>query len=86
MFVFASQSYAQCFTKISTGTQGHVVAMKSDNTFWTWGSNNGWQMGNEFNIPEYFPIQLSTLNDWIFALAGEENNTFVIQVIINYLV
>jgi alpha-tubulin suppressor-like RCC1 family protein len=79
LFFFASQSYAQCFTKISTGTQGHVVAMKSDNTFWTWGSNNGWQMGNEFNIPEYFPIQLSTLNDWIFALAGEENNTFVIR-------
>lgn len=70
--------YSQCFTKISSG-EGHIVAIKSDGTFWTWGSNNGWQMGNETFISELNPIQLNTSNNWIFGIAGRVNNTFMIR-------
>lgn len=71
--------YSQCFTKISTSTSSHIDAIKSDGTFWTWGSNNGWQMGNTTSIPEFTPIQLTTTNNWIFGVAGKDNNTFVIR-------
>ncbi|WP_415060935.1 T9SS type A sorting domain-containing protein [Flavobacterium sp.] len=78
LLLFTSSIQAQCFTKISSG-EGHIVAIKSDGTFWTWGSNNGWQMGNENFIPELSPIQLNTSNNWIFGIAGKVNNTFMIR-------
>jgi len=70
--------FAQCFTKLSSGGS-HVVAQKADNSFWTWGSDNGYQMGNENFIPELSPIQLSTAIDWKFTIAGKEENTFAIR-------
>lgn len=70
--------YSQCFTKISSGLY-HIAAQKSDNSFWTWGSDNGYQMGNENFIPELSPIQLSTTTNWNFVVAGRGENTFAIR-------
>jgi alpha-tubulin suppressor-like RCC1 family protein len=70
--------FAQCFTKLSSGGS-HVVAQKADNSFWTWGSDNGYQMGNENYIPELSPIQLSTTTNWDFVVAGRVENTFAIR-------
>lgn len=76
--LFTSSIQAQCFTKISSGAN-HIVALKPDNSFWTWGSDNGYQMGNENFIPELAPIQLTTTTNWNFIKAGKIENTFVIR-------
>ncbi|MGV9004988.1 RCC1 domain-containing protein, partial [Flavobacterium sp.] len=64
---------SQCFTKIYAG-EGHVVAIKSNNSIWSWGWN-GWDQQGTGNIfDQYEPISLSSTSNWQFITSGWLNN------------
>ena len=49
----------------------HTVALKQDNSLWTWGSNDAGQLGNnDFNNATK-PTRVGTDNDWIQIAAGQ---------------
>ncbi|KQN96812.1 RCC1 domain-containing protein [Paenibacillus sp. Leaf72] len=61
---------------ISTGT-GHVIALKSDGTVWTWGSNSRGQLGNGesgFDKSKSTPSQVSGLTNIIAVSGGAEHS------------
>ena len=44
---------------------GHVVALKTDGTLWSWGDTNHWgQQGNGTEEPSLTPRQVGTRTDW----------------------
>ena len=56
---------------VSAGN-GHVMALKTDGTLWTWGRNDYGQLGNS-EISIYInevPAQVGTDNDWNLVSAG----------------
>ena len=59
------------WASISAGN-GHVMALKTDGTLWTWGRNDAGQLGNgEISIySNEVPSQVGTDNDWSFISAG----------------
>ncbi|WP_286911841.1 T9SS type A sorting domain-containing protein [Flavobacterium sp. UBA4197] len=59
LVIFISNlTYAQCWQSISEG-HGHTAAIKTDGTLWTWGWNQGGQLGNGTNSNSNVPISLS---------------------------
>ncbi len=63
--------------KISSGNS-HCVAIKTDGTLWTWGSNQSGQLGNGTTTNSNIPIQIGSETDWLFIAAGDEF-TFAIK-------
>ena len=49
--------------QISAGYQ-HAAAVKNDGTLWTWGWNNGGQLGNGTVVNYSSPIQVGSLTNW----------------------
>lgn len=67
---------SQCYTSIST--KGfHNVAISSDGSIWSWGRNNYNQIGNNSNLTQYSPIQITTDLDWIMISLGTWNSTAI---------
>ena len=60
---------AQCWQKIAVGGN-HNLALKTDNTLWTWGSNNVGQLGNGNNINSNIPIKIGNATNWSQIAAG----------------
>src|SRR5688500_5783812 len=52
------------------GGGSHTVALKSDGTVWTWGSNNVGELGDGTTFNRSFPVRVKNLNDVIAVAAG----------------
>ena len=59
----------------------HVVAVKSDNTLWSWGVNTFGQVGNGSTIAQYIPKQVDVQNSFTSVAAG---NDFSAAINTNY--
>ena len=70
-------SFAQCFTKISTGYNSNH-ALKSNGTLWNWGDGSFGQFGNNSLFDNYEPTQTTLTGAYLFFNAGRLN-TFVIK-------
>ena len=59
--------------KLSVGNFSTIVAIKTDNTFWAWGRNNGGQLGfnNTANVSS--PTQVGSLTNWAIPAAGNDH-------------
>jgi MYXO-CTERM domain-containing protein len=58
-------------TAVAGGTTGHnSMALKSDGTVWTWGSNGEGQLGDGTNTNRLTPVQVSGLSGVIAVAAG----------------
>ena len=67
--IFTLQMNAQCWDKISSGAY-HTIAIAHDGTLWAWGYNANGQVGNNTNLNQVNPVQISTDTDWVFVGAG----------------
>jgi alpha-tubulin suppressor-like RCC1 family protein len=56
----------------------HAVALKTDGTLWTWGSNNRGQLGQNNTIYRSSPVQVGALTNWSQVSAGSDF-TFAIK-------
>lgn len=57
----------------------HTIALKNDNTLWTWGAGNHGQLGNNSTttfIP--YPLQLGTATDWV-SIETKYSSCFAIK-------
>jgi alpha-tubulin suppressor-like RCC1 family protein len=68
---------AQCFSSISSGFS-HVLAKKTDGTYWAWGYNQGGYFGDGTGTDSYVPIQLPNTVNWQSYKSGLFNS-FVIK-------
>lgn len=69
-------SNAQCWQQIAAGS-AHSVAIKSDGTLWTWGSNNNGQLGiGNVATQSYIPVQVGVDNDWQSIVSVGGNTTY----------
>lgn len=50
--------------------QGHVTAIRNDNTLWAWGVNNNGQLGNGTTTISMSPIQIGNESNWLQTEAG----------------
>ena len=55
-------------SKISAG-KDFTLAIKSDNTLWSWGLNTGYQLGNGITVSRSSPVQVGT-SSWSQISAG----------------
>lgn len=59
----------QCWKKVTTAKQpgysGHTLAIATDGTLWSFGSNRFGQLGDGTNTDRSFPVQVGTANDWV---------------------
>ena len=53
------------------GGYNHTLAIKSDGSLWSWGSNYYGQLGDGTNIDRADPVQVGTDKDWVVAAASE---------------
>ena len=51
--------------------KAHSVALKSDGTVWTWGTNGNGQLGNGTRTASLFPVQVSGLDNVKAVVAGD---------------
>ena len=65
-------------TAISAGYQ-HAVAMKSDGTVWTWGSNSNGQLGDNTNTDNPSPAQVLLLTGVYMAVSAGYDHTVVLK-------
>lgn len=60
---------AQCFQSFSTGGD-HSLAIKSDGTLWSWGSNNEGELGLNSNASFHnIPLKIGNETDWAKVFA-----------------
>lgn len=78
LILFATTTvFGQCFTSFICGID-HVVAKKTDGTYWIWGSNNFGQMGQPESLFYYETPTLLPNNNFQSVTAGGYS-TFVIK-------
>ena len=69
---FALQVNAQCWLKVSSGTE-HTVAIATNGTLWAWGTNSNGQLGTGTSISfSVIPVQVGTANNWSDIAAGTD--------------
>jgi alpha-tubulin suppressor-like RCC1 family protein len=68
---------SQCWSKIETG-QANCLAIKSDNTLWSWGYNQNGQCGNVTNTNIISPIQIGSASNWK-SLTSDYGSSFFIK-------
>ncbi|MCP4374141.1 MAG: hypothetical protein GY797_39455 [Deltaproteobacteria bacterium] len=54
---------------LSSG-DAHTVALKTDDTLWTWGDNLSGQLGDGTTTDRHSPVQTGTDTDWANISAG----------------
>lgn len=57
-----------------TAAVGHSVALKSDGTLWSWGSNFSGQLGIGNNTDQESPVQVGTDTDWAYITSGNSTS------------
>jgi len=60
------------------GTSNHSIALKSDSTVWTWGTNSKGELGVGNTTPTQRPVQTTSL-DSIVYVAGGYSRSFAIK-------
>ncbi len=63
--------------EVSAGMAGiycHTIAVKTDGTLWTWGSNTRGQLGDGTNISRNYPVQIGADTDWKTVAAGFDHS------------
>ncbi|HHT9106839.1 MAG TPA: RCC1 domain-containing protein [Candidatus Wujingus californicus] len=60
------------------GGGGHSLALKSDGTVWTWGSNSQGQLGDGTDDMRTTPVQVNGLSD-VIAIAGGADHTLAMK-------
>lgn len=68
--LFFIKSNAQCFKTISTG-ESYTIAIKTNGTLWTWGSNQQGQLGDGTIANRSLPTQIGTATNWQSVSAGD---------------
>ena len=63
----------QGFDAVAEGGS-HTLALKSDGTVWTWGSNSNGQLGNNSTVSSYVPLRVSTLLGVVAVAAGSKHS------------
>jgi alpha-tubulin suppressor-like RCC1 family protein len=63
---------------ISAGNN-HTVAIKTDNTLWSWGDNFNGQLGLNNNVDKYAPTQIQSIPDVWKAVSAEGNHTLAVS-------
>ncbi len=80
--------YSQVFVQIGTSTNWkdvapcdfYTIALKSDNTIWGWGQNDGYQMGNGTCCNNQLsPILISAETDWKQIEGSDSRSVFAIK-------
>ena len=66
------------FTSVAAGWQ-HTVALKSDGTVWTWGSNVFGQLGNGTSTDSLLPVQVTGLSGVFVAVGAGYSHTIAIK-------
>lgn len=64
--------------KSISASSSHSIALKDDNTLWSWGSNGFGELGNNSTTSSSTPIQIGTDTNWSIAKAGS-NTSFAIK-------
>jgi len=60
---------------ISNSDFGHILALKTDGTLWSWGFNNNYgQLGNGTTIQNYTPNQIGIATNWKSVSAGRSQS------------
>jgi len=67
---FQTTTYNYSWTQVSA-TLSHVLAIRTDGTLWSWGANNGGQLGQGDTINRSAPIQIGS-SSWIAVGAGND--------------
>ena len=67
----------QCWTTMSMAggypsQGGHTLALKSDGTLWSWGSNSSGQLGVGNTTNYITPVQVGTATSWVKISTGNE--------------
>ena len=57
------------YSQISAGGS-HSMAIRTNNTLWTWGTNTSGQLGDSTTISKYSPVQIGALTNWSTVSAG----------------
>ncbi|MEO7098703.1 MAG: hypothetical protein ABI162_05035 [Luteolibacter sp.] len=57
--------------------ESHNLAIKTDGTLWSWGTNYSGQVGNGTTTAQTSPIQIGTLSGWKSIAAGSEHSLAV---------
>jgi alpha-tubulin suppressor-like RCC1 family protein len=50
--------------QVAAGGSGFTVAVKTDGTLWTWGTNSSGQLGNSNSTKYSSPVQVGSLTNW----------------------
>jgi alpha-tubulin suppressor-like RCC1 family protein len=56
--------------QISCGAQGQIMAIKTDGTLWSWGSNQYGELGNGTTTYYSSPVQIGSLTNWKQVSSG----------------
>lgn len=67
--------FAQCtyFTKlVSSASSVNSLGIKSDGTLWSWGQNQGGQLGNGNTTNTSAPAQVGTATNWVSVASGND--------------
>lgn len=67
-----SQLDAQCWQTVTAG-YGYTVALKTDNSLWSWGENKSGQLGDGTIINNYTPQKIGTATDWKIVATGTDH-------------
>ncbi|AWM31809.1 T9SS type A sorting domain-containing protein [Hymenobacter nivis] len=54
----------------ASASANHSVAVRTDGTLWTWGSNSGGQLGTGTTTAQTTPVQVGTAATWLRVAAG----------------
>ena len=68
------------WSNVARGTTSdslHVVAIRTDGTLWSWGSNSVGQLGQNDLVSRSSPVQIGTRSDWVSATIGASNTMAV---------
>ena len=77
--VFTQIGSANNWKEISP-SENFTVALKTDNTIWGWGQNDGYQMGNGTCCNDQLsPILISSLTDWKQVDGSDSRSVFAIK-------
>lgn len=65
--------------RISSGSYGHVLAVKTDGTLWAWGYNNNGQLGLGDTVNRSSPVQVGALSNWANVSAGQNDWSIAVK-------